>query len=44
MSNFRDEDEVKITNSIKRLQILCDERFVYYIGGRSVGKKEFKNI
>ena len=42
MSNFKDEDEVKIANSIKRLQRLCDERFVYYIGERSVGKKEFE--
>lgn len=42
MSNFKDEDKVKIANCIKRLQRLGDERFIYYIGERSVGKKEFE--
>lgn len=42
MSNFKEEDKVKIANIISRLQKLDEESFVYYIGERSVGKKEFE--
>ena len=41
MSNFKEEDKVKIANIITRLKRLDDEIFTYYIGERSVGKKEF---
>ncbi len=42
MSNFKEEDEVKIANFIARLQKLEEESLVYYIGERAVGKKEFE--